>query len=272
MLLVDRSGSMNAATSCAAPPCQSWWSGLLTLTDTIEAVSGWARVGLALYPSAENACGADGCVVVPPYDTPGVADEVRFVFETTAPVGSAPMAAAVDDIIAQGELDDPVRPNLLVILTGGAPTCACGDPLDVRCESDAAAEAMAQLARRAPVIHARIIGVGSDAAQSAGVLRALARAAGGGAYVQVDTVEALGSALYRAASSAHSCAFLLEDSVAREALVVRVDGSEISRCADTPCEFGYAYDAQAATVALSGRACDRLRDGEPHAVRIARRR
>jgi len=272
MLLVDRSSAMNAVAPCAAPPCQTWWSGLLALTDTLEEVAEWAHVGLALFPSTDAACDADGSVVVPLYDAPGVADEVGFILETTAPLGSAPMAAAVDEIIAHGQLDDPTRPNLLVILTRGAPDCACADPLDVRCERDAAVAAMAKLAQRTPPIHTQIVGMGSDAAESPGLLRALARAAGSETYAEVETVAALGRALSRAASSVRPCTFVIEAPVAGEALVVRVDGSEVRRCVDSPCEFGYTYDAQALAVALSGRACDRVRDGEPHSVRLARRR
>ena len=160
-------------------------------------------------------------------------------------------------------------PHALIVIAGGVPTCACEDPDAVECEREAAEEALADLLRRSPTVAIHVIGFAVDDGVETETLDAIARAGGAARAEVTSTVRGLIEAVDRAVGRVAPCAYRTGIRDARPDLAVSVDGAPIERCREDGCEDGYSIES-GRVLSFGELVCRRLRDGEPHAVRIER--
>jgi hypothetical protein len=265
MLLVDRSGSMNEPSVCGQIVCPSKWQQLVGLGAYLAEAKQLARLGLAMFPSPGiGGCDVRTSVRVPLSDDSDVDVQIMAQVESASPGGKTPVAAALDVIAQSGGLDDPARDNILLVLTDGAPNCACGG--ERSCEGAQAIAAVERLVRREPPIDVDIIGFGASAQQAQDTLNQMAQAAGDERYYQSDTIEELIGTLYEVGVRSAPCKFDLDDWPEPTQLIVWIDGSEASACTDSPCTSGYSYDPSVGKVVVHGSTCEGLRDGQQHQV------
>lgn len=271
MFLVDRSGSMSEPGDCGDSTCTSKWQQLLALGSYLGDVKGYARLGMAVFPSVGgDMCTTDSGVVVPLSDEQDVDEQILGAVMSMGPGGRTPIAGALDELADYGGLDDPLRDNVIVLLTDGQPNCAC-DGMASCDEEQAVLDAVARLRALNVPIRLNVVGFGSSASEAGETLSAMAMAAGTAragtpAYWQANTVEELVTNLYAIAASLASCRFSLDDTPEPDHLIVHVDTAQLAPCFDEPCTSGYTYDAPAGTVELHGESCQALRDGACHNV------
>ncbi len=265
MLLIDRSGSMAEPADCGTSSCPSKWNQLLTLEAYLAEGKQVARLGLAVFPSAEyNGCSVSSGLLVPLSDAPDVDQQIMAAIQGITPGGQTPIAAALDEIGLVGGLDDRERDNIVLVMTDGKPNCACID--DDACEKDHAVSAVERLANSDPPVDIDIIGFGTSAQQAHETLSAMATAAGDDKYYQSDTIEELIATLYEIGTASAPCKFYLDETPEPAKLIVWLDGTQVPLCPAEPCDSGYTYDLAEGLVELHGATCDLVRDGQPHQV------
>ena len=149
VLVVDRSGSMNAA---APGYGTTRWLGVKeALVDVTADLQSRVAFGLALFPSpgAEDTCavGGDGAVVLvePEVDSAAAIATVLDDF-STEPLGATPTAAALVDARRWLRSNPSSRPRAVLLATDGGPncnenlnpsTCRCSTGLDQDCADSA---------------------------------------------------------------------------------------------------------------------------------------
>jgi hypothetical protein len=139
VLVVDRSGSMNAA---APGYGTTRWLGVKqALVDVTAELQSRVAFGLALFPSPgeEDTCsvGGDGAVVLvePEVETAAAIATVLDGFDTE-PLGATPTAAALGAARAWLRAHPSSRPRAVLLATDGGPNCnAALDPLSCRCST-----------------------------------------------------------------------------------------------------------------------------------------
>jgi hypothetical protein len=139
VLVVDRSGSMNAA---APGYGTTRWLGVKDALVSVTAeLQSRVAFGLALFPSPgeEDTCsvGDDGAVVLvePEVETAAAIALVLDGFDTE-PLGATPTAAALVAARAWLQTHPSSRPRAVLLATDGGPNCNEGlDPLSCRCSS-----------------------------------------------------------------------------------------------------------------------------------------
>ena len=208
---------------------------------------------------------------------PGQANEVREAANGIAPFGDTPTGYALQQVRAQGVLDDPTdpqnasRPKAVVLVTDGDPTVACdsGSPVNARAlaQPEAVAGAAALAADGIPVF---VVGFQSGADPVN--LDAIAEAGGTNApdpnrrhFVAGNAAE-LVTALQSVREATASCTFeVMNTTPQADELVVLVDGAPIDRNAAN----GYIYEAGTAILTLNGAACDAVRNAaDPGSVEV----
>lgn len=265
MLLIDRSGSMREPVSCTGGLCPSKWQQLVGLGVYLSEAKAHARLGLTMFPSGSGgACDVSTSVRLAPSDAPDIDEQILSIVQSATPGGRTPLKDALDAVATFGELDDPERDNILIVLTDGAPNCACPDH-DQLCERDEATEAVRRLSELEPAIDVDIVGFGL-AEDAHDTLNEMALAAGDDGYYRTETIEELLETLFTLGVQKAPCKFDLDELPEPDDLLVLVDGSEVAACPARLCADGYSYDPAAGTVIFNGQSCAALRDGQPHQV------
>jgi von Willebrand factor type A domain len=239
MLTVDASGSMGF---------NGGWDALMAMTPYLSGVEAASNLGLTLFPGNDE---CDARVAVPVSSDDDVDDQIMDVLAATTPSGSTPVGAAIDLIATEGHMQDPYRENVVVLLTDGQPSCDDG-PL----------EAVTDLVAMAEPVKLHILGFGDGAAGAADTLQELAAAAevttGPDNYYQAESVEALLGRLDAISAALEPCAFVLDEEVSAEDLLVWINGVAIDACTDDACEEGYSYDEESGAVRFTRMTCRTL--------------
>ncbi len=268
MLLLDRSAIMDRPLDCAEPPCRTRWEAAVSMTGYLVPAAERARLGLALFPSRDSRCGVSDCVSVNPTEDESV-EAISEALVRASPGGERPLAAAVRAVADEVDMDNAEGPHALVVITGGTPTCACEDPAALECEREAAEDAFADLVRRSPTVAIHVIGFVVDDQVEAETLDGVARAGGAARAERVSSVRGLIEAVDRAVGSVAPCAYVTTLRDSRPDLEVVVDGTAVDRCRQDGCVDGYSIEG-GRVLRFGENICRRLRDGEPHAVRVER--
>jgi hypothetical protein len=203
--------------------------------------------------------------MVPLSDAPDVDEQMMAAVATVTPGGQTPLADALHELARVGQLDDPQRDNILLVLTDGQPNCGCVAG-DSDCVTSMAVAGVQALAGRSPAVDVDIIGFGTSAEEAHETLTAMAQAAGDASYYQANNVEELIGTLTEVAVSNVPCTFYLDELPEPDDLIVWLDDLPVAPCDAPACGDGYLYDQAAGTVELLGTTCDAIRDGEPHQV------
>jgi len=261
-LIVDASGSMATGLGGGFDP--SKWNGLqAALGNVLTVHAGAAQFGLSLYPagSASNSCQA-GQVDVPIGTGTESAIRARVdgvsAQQVKAREGFTPTAATLEAAMNVGGLQDPTRPNYVVLMTDGLPNCQ-PEPGPARTVA-----ALTALRMASQPVRTFVVGFGQVSTSSPDILDAFAEAGGtartGAAtkfYPAADAAD-LEDAFDQIVSGLTSCEFKLDAPPADASLVSPTfDGVAVIADATN----GFSYDAATQLVSFHGLACDKLRSG-----------
>ncbi|HEY2743275.1 MAG TPA: vWA domain-containing protein [Polyangia bacterium] len=245
MLVIDRSGSMGDPVTTGS--ATSKWTDLKNAVSSL--VTGYdsqMRLGAAIFSSDGN-CGAAN-VDVPLAAAAG--QTVMTKLNAQGPNGNTPTAAALDTIIANGQLNDATRANYVVLATDGEPNCTDTD----------VASRITKLFNATPSVKTYVIGMGDGTASDPTLLNSWADAGhtaltGATHYYQTSSPAALKSAFDAIVGGIVSCDFKMTQAAPDPSLItVTENGTAVS---PSPT-VGWTYDAGSNTVSLHGAACDML--------------
>ena len=213
-IILDRSGSMTTTmgTGTRWSAARDSISGLLDLVEPARA----AQVGLSYFPNM----GCDAATpVLPAY---GSKAAIASALSTLSPTGSTPSGTAVRTAAALPALQDPTRPQYILLMTDGGPGCG-GEPDSA---SGTAGEITKARTAAAP-IYTFVLGIGTLSGSEQTSLTLMADAGG--------RADATAIKYYPATSVSQ-----LQDSLMR--IAFRIQG-ETAGCSDAvPVDMGMATD------------------------------
>ena len=247
MLVVDRSGSMET---------DHRWDQVMAMTPYLEAVEPASRLGLTLFPSpaTHDRCEVQDGIVVPIEDAPGAGQAILGELEATRPEGATPVAASLYDVAMNGRINDPYRPNIVVLITDGQPNCACATG-DSDCERQAAVDAADHLVNAQGDTQLYVIGFGTDIDAARETLQEVAAVGevttGPDNYYEAESVEELVERFGRVTASLEPCLYALDETP--DAVAVTLDGVALEECDD--CDEGFSYDPSSGTIELAPVSC-----------------
>jgi hypothetical protein len=262
MLVVDRSGSMN--DDAVGFPGSKWDTAVDTLDTVTHQLETSVELGLTLYPSEVDVCGAGSEEVPVRLNN---ANAITRALNQTSPGGGTPTApsllvarAGLQALGAQGGQRAVViatdgGPNCNESLDGDTCTCVSPNPADCQafpgnCLDDVNAVASAnQLANSGfPVF---VLGLpGTE--NFSGVLTRLATAGGTGNFYNATSADSLATSLEEIAVRLGSCRFDLPGAPRPDQVTVTVDGTAIAR--DSSRSDGWDL-IDSNTIELFGDAC-----------------
>lgn len=252
LVVIDRSGSMNDRAGSDT----KWNIARNATYNLMSTYAGQIRFGLSLFPGTNQRCTQGmNC-------GPG-AINIEIGEDTTGPIQSfltdartcsfgTPIAEELEMIASYAGLEDPNRPNFVLLLTDGMATCA--DPVP----------RVTALRSKSPEIRTFVVGFGNevdprqlaDMATAGGTARA-----GAQAYYQADDAASLRSAFAAIAGSVLSCEYnLSEVPPDPNLLYVYFDGAAVSR--NPSRTDGWDYTAGMNRIVFHGPACSRLQSGQ----------
>ena len=259
MLLVDRSGTMNADFASTS----RWWAVYDTLFDetsgVVKRLEQEVRFGMALYTAYNGVCP----IIEQMAPAMGNYQQLRGLYELYDPVDETPTAVSIDAMVTTLSGIQETGPKIIVVATDGEPdTCEVPDP-DGLPEARSAAVGAAQRAHMAG-IDLYIISVGDQIAQShlqdmanAGVGKTLG-GTDNAPYYQAFNADALVGAFDSIIGGVRSCSFGIDgrvDPAQAEYGTVTLDGRELA--------YGTEWQlSDESTLELLGEACATVMQGD----------
>jgi len=214
------------------------------------------RLGMSLF-NRDGDC-APGIIDATLAPTNGA--NVMGKLSATSPGGNTPTAATLDYVRQHAVLNDPTRPNIVLLATDGLPNC--GDT-DVTGKIEA-------LYNATPSVKTFVVGVGSETSSNPGLLNAWADAGhtarpGSTHYFQSSSATELADAFQTIANGIVSCTFSLSDAPPDPSqLFVWMGGVQVPLDAVN----GYNYFDSPPSVTLNGAMCDQLKTDPTKKVQI----
>lgn len=254
LIVLDRSGSMDAHLD--GDQGSKWEVAQEAIGQVVTQYGPQVQFGLSLYPGLDPACDVgSGCA---PGDVfvdvgTGTAAEIIDVLALvdTCSLGT-PTAEALEGLQDYPGLEDPLRPNFILLVTDGQSTC------------DSPVPVVAALREESPEIRTFVVGFGDGADPDE--LNDMAEAGGTALmgdpkYYQADDAQALVDAFGEIAGSVLSCTFAL-DMVPpnHEELYVYINGMKVPR--DLVHIDGWDYDPQTNQISFFGPPCALLQSGQ----------
>ena len=259
LLVLDRSGSMQEPID--ATSSTSKWDDLkAALTSVIGTYDSQLQLGASLFADASsgNSC-APGKIDVATGAMHGA--QILTQINASSPGSNTPTASTLDNVIANGKLNDPTRDNVVVLATDGEPNCG---------DTDVTSRINTLYAQNPPV-KTYVIGVGDATASDPSTLNAWAVAghtAQTGAatqYYQANSPSDLKTAFDAIAGGLVSCTFKLGATPPDPSqLYVWQNGQPVP--AD-PAN-GFVYDASGPSVILKGTTCDNLQKNPSTKIQV----
>jgi hypothetical protein len=254
LIVLDRSGSMNQSIGGGAGT--KWEVALEAIDQFVTEFGNQARFGLMLYPGYNLSCSegmtcSTGEVFVDPGPMTTAAILQTLDDAQTCSFGT-PTAETLEDLLDYPGLEDPTRPNHILIITDGDSTCE--DPVPV----------VAALRNKEPEIKTYVLGFGGGV--NPDELAAMAEAGGTAlpgdpSYYQADDAASLDAALASIGGEFLTCSYALSKPLDDpDQLYVLFDGIQVPR--DPGHTNGWDHDAASNTVTFYGAACDALQSGE----------
>lgn len=278
-MLVDASGSMGNQLDMDRPkpwPMDEFKDAITMLPDDL--LNG-SRVGIGQFPFQNPPDTAATCTFEHLVDVEDMqAQTIRDAASDIEPWGDTPTGYALQQIAAQGLLDDAndpqnaSRPKAVVLVTDGDPTVACdtGTPVNSRAmaQPEAIAGAQALAAQGIPVF---VVGFKSGA--NPAVLDEIAEAGGTDApdparrHFVAENAQELVATLQSIREVTANCSYEMTNTTpAVDELIVEVNGAEQNMSGTN----GYSYDETAAILTLNGSSCDLVQNAaDPSTVEVA---
>jgi hypothetical protein len=245
MLVIDRSGSMGEAIGNGSTTTK--WADLkVALQQLVIGYDAQMRLGLTVYSSDGN-CAPGTLTALAPTNGANILSKIN----AQGPAGNTPTAGALATVIAQGNLKDATRENVVVLATDGLPNC--GD-VDV-------AGKITTLYNQTPSVKTYVIGVGAGTASNPVLLNAWADAghtarAGATKYYQTNSQTELKAAFDAIAGGIASCTFKMSQA-APDPSKLYVFENSIPVAMDA--QSGYTFDQASNSITLHGSSCDKLK-------------
>ncbi len=283
LVVLDRSSSMYREASTGIAGVDRWNPAVTALREVTATLDDRVNFGLMLFanpdaPAGSTLCGA-GKVDVAPASGTASAIAAELTGDPNTLTGSwTPTAVSLD--AARAALASVEGRSYVLLVTDGAPNCndalnastcryAGNIPNNPRlCVDDVRTIAAIEALEAAGI---PTFVVGYDTSEWADVLDRMA-AAGGTAYpthIEVSDGPSLTTALGDIAGSIVSCSYDLEEVPVIQYVHVTLDGMDVPHESISMGPGAWRLTGER-TVELTGAACDTLRDGGTHALRIVR--
>lgn len=258
LIVLDRSNSMETDIGGGT----KWNIARDAIEEVTQAYADQVRFGLMLFPGTDQPCdnGAEctaGAVFVDPApNTPGEINP--FLDGASTCMFGTPIAENLDSLVDYAGLEDPDRPNYILLVTDGMATCE--DPVP----------SVTTLRNEDPEIRTFVVGFGGDVDPDQ--LTAMAMEGGTAlpgdpAYYQADDAAGLGAAFEDIAANVLSCEFVLDEVPPDlEDLYAFLDMLLIDR--DTTHMDGWDYDPATNRITFYGPACEAIQSGDVEEVSI----
>jgi hypothetical protein len=252
---MDRSCSMNDQIGTGASRDTKWNIARAATHNLVTSYMGQIRFGLTVFPGTEQMC-----MMNPPRCAPGAINVQvgpgqegavsNFLTGSTTCQGGTPLTEELHSLVSYNGLADTMRPNYMLLITDGMPTC----------NMDPTAEVTANF-RRTPPVKTFVVGFGSavdrnqlaDMARAGGTARATSPA-----YYQADDAASLRAAFAAIAGAVISCDYHLS-SVPPDPnqLYVYFNGTMIPQNGTN----GWTYNAGPNQLQFHGSSCTQLQGG-----------
>jgi hypothetical protein len=245
-LVVDRSGSMGNPIASGSST-KKWDDLKFALTNLVTGFDSQIRLGMSLYNRDGN-CAA-GLIDTPVSDANGAT--VMNQINATSTGGNTPTAATLDYVRQYGNLNDPTRPNVVVLATDGEPNCG---------DTDVTGKITA-LYNQTPSVRTFVIGLGTETYSNPTLLSAWADAghtarSGATHYFQSNSQSELSDAFQTIVGGIVSCTFSLSSAPPDPSqLYVWLGGVQLPMDPGN----GYTYLDGPPSVTLNGPVCDQLK-------------
>lgn len=244
LILLDKSGSMGDRVGSDT----KWRIAIRALERLLADFGDQIRFGLVLYPEGGGCDPGRILVEVGPDN----ASEILATLDDYSPRGSTPIGGSLEAVTGHPSLQDPSRPNYILLLTDGEERCG-GD-------GEAAVSALRTLD---PEVKTFVVGFGDGV--EAGDLDAMAVAggtalAGSPKYYQADDEASLTAAFSAIGGMVLTCAYEIRDNgLALEPKDIHVffDGVEVPHDPTS----GWDYVRGSSQIVFRGASCDALRGG-----------
>jgi hypothetical protein len=255
LIVLDRSGSMDQRIGGFGS--ERKWNIALDAVDTLTAqYNGRIRFGLYLFPGTDQACN-QGAQCQPGVAAVNIDDDTggdinAYLADTGTCLFGTPMAATLDDVLNYTPLEDPTRPNYVLLITDGEENCDA-DPADP----------IGDLLSSTPSVQTYVVGFGGGV--DPGQLNDMAQAGGTAlpgnpSYYQADDATSLDTALAEIGGAVLGCDYVIPEAVPNpDELFVFFDGIRVER--DTTGAGGWDYTAATSSLSFAGNACTALRTG-----------
>lgn len=253
MIVLDRSGSMD--NEIGSPPMRKWDIAVAAVNNLVSTFDNAIRFGLVLY-QGQNDCDPGQVQVAIGDMTAGMISSQLGI----NPSGNTPIADTLDALVGLGDLQDPNRPNFILLLTDGQDTCP-NTGFCQRCVNAATA-----LRGQAQEVQTFVVGFGDGVDPD--TLNMVATAGGTALpgdpmYYQADNAQTLQDAFNDIGGAVLSCNYeLLELPPDPSKIFVFLDGVEI------PQGAGWTYDPVTNQIVFDGASCDSLRAGDVEDVTV----
>lgn len=254
LLVIDRSGSMNEQIGSGMSRDTKWNIAKAATRSLVTTYKDQINFGLSLFPGTDQACdqgarcGA-GAINVPVGPMKETAVTSFINGSGTCSFGT-PIAEELASLVNYPGLGDMTRPNYVLLLTDGMPTC--DDPTPQ----------VTALRRRMPEVKTFVVGFGAQVDRNQ--LRDMARAGGTARmgtpeYYQADDAASLRTAFAAIAGSVVSCTYALGTRPPDPMqLYVYFDGALVAPSATQ----GWTYSAGQNQIVFHGADCQRLQAGQ----------
>ena len=283
LVVLDRSSSMYREAALGVEGVDRWNPAVSAIESVTATLGDRVQFGLMLFADPDAAAGSTLCgagkVDVAPATGTASAIATHLTGDPNTLTGSwTPTATSLD--AARVALTGLEGRNYVLLVTDGAPNCnGALDSATCRyagtipdnpklCIDDVRTVASINALAAAGI---QTYVVGYDTSAWADVLDAMAAAGGTpySAHIEVSNAATLTSALTDIAGSIVSCTYDLSEAPALNYVHVTLDGADVQHesVSTGPGAWRLTGDR---TVELTGAACDSLRDGGTHALRIVR--
>lgn len=275
LIVMDRSGSMSKDLDDAP----RWDLAKKAVSTVLEAYNESIRFGVATY----SACLPGGCsagqVTVPIGDSQGAAvqefltprvgrgssdgqqmdgDEILYLCDSKNAETST--GKTLLSFVGEPSLQDPERPNAILLLTDGAENYQCR----TSGVDDGPSAAAALLAQDIPV-KTYVVGLSDDVTTEE--IQLIAEAGGTDVFIHANDQEALTAAFADIAKSVVSCELALgSEPPDLSKLFVFFDESDQTVPRSDP--NGWKYDAERQVITFVGDACTRVKSGEVQDIQV----
>ncbi len=256
-LVIDRSGSMTLPIAPSSAT-RKWDDLKAAMSKLLLQFNNQMRFGMSLF--SRTASCDPGEIDAPLATLNGWT--ILNQLEGATPGGTTPTAATLDYVRKHAGLDDPTRPNVVLLATDGKPNCG---------DTDVVGKIQA-LYDATPSVRTFVIGIGEETSSAPALLDSWAVAghterSGDVKYYQSNSAAELSDAFQTIVGGLAPCTFALPSAPPDpNKLYLSLAGAWLPN--DPMNGYSYAYVDGPPSVTLNGQACEQLRADPSQKVQL----